>query len=389
MHLVMCKNRIINKSSSVRSVPTLELQAVAFGTEVLIGLYEDLCGKNVISPLKILGLELFTDNSTSLSWIRSFSKTFDKLNDKTIFVRNRLDHIHKLCNNYPVTYRFCAGSENPADAVTRPMSYKLMHRSNFLTGPAYETEENDTFDPVKVPSVTTVLVQGLQVENPTKSLFKVDRISSFSKAAKVSYYVLKFVNLLKAKWEAKNKVGKFKVIEESELKKLANKRLILDDQIANFSEIFSYFRNSEKYAVKDVPLLIHRLNIFRDSDGLLKVKAKFGSWRSDDGAFPVLLKKGSHLLDLIVTDIHVKNSHGGIYSVLSEFRKNFYVLHCFSAIKAVLKACIHCRKLNSRSINLSQSTYRDFRTEPTQIADQNIFIDMISPLDIKNYGQKS
>ena len=58
---------------------------------------------------------------------------FDKMNKRSVFVQNRLKRITNLGNVFPVKFGFCVGKENPADCITRPLSYKQLIGSNYLT----------------------------------------------------------------------------------------------------------------------------------------------------------------------------------------------------------------------------------------------------------------
>ena len=112
--------------------------------------------------------------------------------------------------------------------------------------------------------------------------------------------------------------------------------------------------------LKDVPNLISQLNLFKDKDGLLRVKSKFDRWKdSSKLCFLILLSKESKLVQMIVSDIHVRLSHAGCYSVLSEFRKQFYVPHHFSVVKKSLRKCVTCKRMNERPVKLNQSSYRE------------------------------
>ena len=52
LSFLLSKNRIINKSSENRSIPTLELQAIAFGCETLVELREELAGPLCLNPVE-------------------------------------------------------------------------------------------------------------------------------------------------------------------------------------------------------------------------------------------------------------------------------------------------------------------------------------------------
>ena len=123
----MVKNRLIGRNLSTKGMPSLEFQAIVLGTELLIDLYQDIAGSSCVYPIKVVDLQLFSDSMVSLSWINSYSHRLDKMNRNSIFIRNRLENLSKLCEIHPVRYRFVSGVENPADLITRP----TVHPSKF------------------------------------------------------------------------------------------------------------------------------------------------------------------------------------------------------------------------------------------------------------------
>ena len=106
-------------------------------TEVLLELYKELCTDKTVSPIKITDLLVYTDSMVSLAWIRSFFVNHEKMQKRSIFIMNRLKELNDLTVTHPVTYRFIEGNENPADCVTRPLSYKSLCKTSYFTGPKF------------------------------------------------------------------------------------------------------------------------------------------------------------------------------------------------------------------------------------------------------------
>ena len=55
---------------------------------------------------------------------------------RTVFLMNRLHELINLCNTAPITFYFIEGSENPAGNITRPVSCKVLLKSNYFEGPS-------------------------------------------------------------------------------------------------------------------------------------------------------------------------------------------------------------------------------------------------------------
>ena len=67
--------------------------------------------------------------------------------------------------------------------------------------------------------------------------------------------------------------------------------------------IFSYFENPN-CNLKDIPNLITQLNVYLDSNGILRVRSKFRKWLGKENDFPILLPHESPLVEMIVLDTH-------------------------------------------------------------------------------------
>ena len=123
--------------------------------------------------------------------------------------------------------------------------------------------------------------------------------------------------------------------------------------------------------------------MFRDPEGILRVKGKFQCWSVGDENYPILLHKTSYLTQIIVNEIHRKLHHAGIYAVLNEVRKTYWIPNGFSAVRKILRRCIQCRRFNSRTVVLNQSPYKEFNLKPSHVPFRGIFIDHIGPFTVR------
>ena len=394
------KYKLIDKSLQKKSVPCLELSAITMGVEVALDTINELSGDTCIQPLKVTNVKLLTDSLVCLHWLHSHNVTFDKLNKKSIFVQNRLDKIHNLCEKQQIEFKFCSGETNPADCITRCLSYRQLMKSNYLIGPSIEIiNRNDDEFNIVVPNpilrsteCNNVINDSDLSENQSIDLnvgVQITRCSTLSKAVKVEKLVLKFVNVLKGLLIAKDplKYQHFVVRSEDELHKIAFKRLVLREQKEHFQSVIDYFRSPGK-RLMDIPPTVSQLNAFIDSDGIIRVKSKVLRWSDRPHGSPILLSKDGWLTKLIIMNTHCKLSHQGIYPVLSQLRREFWIPCWFSTVKAVLKTCVLCRRFNKLPIKLNESPYRDFRLNPSNIPYRNIFVDHIGPILVNRNGVK-
>ena len=389
MFLLAAKNRIVNKQLETKSIPSLEFQALTLGVEVLHDYYTELAGANSVSPININSLLLLSDSVVALNWLNNAHHKMDKMQKISVFIKNRLQKVIQSCiDKKPIEFRFTAGSDNPADCITRCLSYQQLLKTNFFSGP-------NLLDNEHLPPMLNFTIPGssLNLTAMTSStelvgsdpLIEVGRFSSFEKSLKVSQLVLSFVNKLKAKVNVR--YGRTNAIQDDEtINHNAWIYLISQDQKLRFPEIFQFFKNPSG---NKIPNLITQLNLYLDADNILRVRSKFDRW-SEHSKFrhPILLAKESELTSLIIDSCHRKKLHSGCYSVLNELRREFYIPNHFSVVKRVLKKCTHCRRVNSRTILTNQNSYRSFRIDPPSIPFRSIFIDHFGPYHVKLDGKR-
>lgn len=392
---LLARNRIVNKQLESKTIPTLEFMGIVLGTETLVDLKTELSGQQCLCPIDISELALYSDSLVCLSWINSYAR-LDKLNKQTTFIRNRLEKLRQLCQGNPINFSFVDGVQNPADCITRPMSHKQLVQSNYLTGPLFLTskelllsradimcvtipsplEKSVGVSPKDVTICSSVLHSRLNVSG---HLVPLDRMSTIQRLIGVHVCVLSFVRNLKRKLMTRDssKYSHFSV--SADIRNCALNLILKNEQIAQFEEVFNYFSKSNPN-FKDMPNLVMQLNVFIDNEGLLRVGSKMNKNRNYGSQyFPLLLPKSSLITNMIILESHARLFHSGIYSVLTELRRRYWIPNCFSVVKRALKGCVHCRRFNSRTLKLNQSPYREFRLNPSNIPFSNVFLDYIGP----------
>ena len=395
LSFLSAKNRMIGQQLSNKSIPSLELNAISLGVECLMEVFDDLAGPACLCPINITKLYLFTDSACCLNWLVSATRRLDKLQKLSVFVNNRIHTIQKMCEKVPVQFKFIAGSRNPADCVTRSLSYKQLMKTDYVMGPdvssLHEYCSNDDTLTVTIPcpelhlpgsSLVKMSVNVATVTEevvPSEPLLDPVHFSSYYRLVFLHYKVAKCFS----KWKAR--IGlpstRTSLVE-------THRRVLLNEQFKHFPEVFDFF-NKNSPSLSECPSIVTRMNIFKDKYGLLRVKSKFKKWYPPDSDFPILLPHDSALTRILVLDVHDKLSHSGCYSVLAELRKKFFLPKCYSTVKKALSCCTHCRRFNARTIKLSQNAYRDFRVSPTQIPFANVFIDHLGPFYVsKDKGKE-
>ena len=389
MSFLTAKNRIVSKQLETKTIPCLEFHAIALGVELLHEYVEELSGSKTVTPINIASLKLLSDSMVSLHWLQAALK-LDKMQKISPFVKNRLAKITRLCEKRPVDFSFISGCRNPADCISRSLSYKQLMKSNYFTGP--DLAENNDLSGLQfsIPDggeITCSVNVAAVVEIPMEDI-PFQKYSTFAKLFNVYKCVFQFINKLKSKVNArKNKALKLDSMRT--IQKKTWNLLLKADQKSNYVELLEYFQADKAYPKKAIPALMTQLNLFLDKEGIIRVKSKFDRWTDHvKHEFPVLLAKNSHLTALIINKIHANKGHAGCYSVLNELRQQFYLPSHFSVVRKILRTCIHCRRVNSRPIKISQNAYREFRISPPNIPFRYVFIDHFGPYIVNENGKK-
>ena len=395
---VMSKNKIVNKQLESKTIPSLELQALVLGTECVVDIYKEISEFVSLCPIKINKLKVFSDSLVVINWLNSYVLKLDKMQKRSVFVLNRLENISKLCETRSVEFSFVSGIENPADCVTRPMSHRHLMTTNYVLGPKFLTGNYDkdfSEDVLKVevpnPKIVQSNVSGVEVGFPSVGgvqLVDPGDVSSFEKLVGINRIILEFVNCLKLKLKQKDNVKFAKLETKPKNHNFHNDaffRIIRIDQQDHFASIFEYFENIKK--VSKIPVLVNQLNVYIDKFGLLRVKSKCERIKKVKRYigydFPLLLSKSSKIIPLFIEETHRNLNHSGCYSILQEIRKTIWVPKLFSLVKRIVRNCVGCKRYNQKPIQLNQSSYREFRLDPSNIPFRNIFLDFMGPFSVK------
>ena len=408
---IQSRTKIIGQSLIGKSIPQLELHALSLAVSTMVDIYNELTGSSSVNPLNIEKLYCFSDSMCALNWLNNYVNKLEKMHKQSSFVMNRLAAIEKLCINNPIEFGFISGQSNPSDLTTRVVSYKILTESCYVNGPAFISGQNfniyDNMFAFRVPNPLAIHDQtdvnpeiSSSLENNfneaivcnlvriTDPIIPLDKYSSLSvllrKVSSLITCVKKWKNKIKGKQSDRGNRPDLSQTQDTEVSALDH--LIISSQGKYFAEIHDYFDNP---TVKSkIPILITQLNVFRDEDGILRVRTKFKDWKANPSKkFPILIAKQSELAKLIVKNLHCSMSHAGTYTLLAELRGQYYIPNIFTVVKSSLKSCAYCTRMHGRTIKLNQSPYRSFRSEPPAIPFRHIMIDHFGPYKIKIHSK--
>lgn len=310
------------------TLPRLELLGAVVGAQLI---------RSVMNTLKLPeGTKYYcwTDSMIVMQWIRS-----DPVKWK-MFVSNRVTQIQEL--TAPESWHHCPGVKNPADCLTRGLTAReIKHNSLWLQGPSWlkdpvtlsDDNENDNSDLNE--EAVEVKVCLARVE----PVLDLERWGEFSKAARVTGWILRFINNCR-KGVPSNKSPDISP-EELEIAKV---KLLMHTQGVHFAEELDSLQKGGQVR-KNSPL--YKMNPFIDERGLLRMKGRllFSDFSSDE-KYPIIVPR-SRLATLLVRREHISLKHAGVPQVMASLRGSYWILGLRSVAKRVKRQCVACQRFDS------------------------------------------
>ena len=339
-NLVFAKSKIAPMKT--KSLPTLELLAVYLAL---------LCLDPILAALlsiTIKNVTIAVDSQVVLTWILDA-----KIKIKNQFASNRIkDIINFISNlkskfNISINLKYISTSNNPADLLTRGYStLKFKDSFNFwIHGPNFLKDaelvwphsnllcissENRT---MLCNTATTIFT----VKN-TVDILDIKKYSSLHTLLRITAFVLKFIDL---------KIKKcVKTFHEHYSNSLTY--WIRRSQISCYSEEIIFCENPKL----NVPIRVKNLNLFIDSNNLLRSKGRLGKCTdlTLDAVNPIVLPTKSSLTTLLIRDAHTRCKHLGVGSTLNYLRnQGYWIVRGRHSVNSVLKDCVTCKKINVRA----------------------------------------
>lgn len=384
---VASHNKILNKNLQGRTMPVLELAAIEYGVDKGLNLYKFLT--ECLVPFTICDLFLFTDSTIALCWLNDSENLRNKSQKRSIYVNNRINNIIDKCKEvHSIKIGHIGTSENCADLTTRVVSYNKLRNSNFISGPNILKEDFSYMEWLIVPNPLVNNISGLprlvvgtaNVENECLEFpLDLSRFSSLNKAVRTLMKVKTFIN------NSMIKIDKLSSLDSSY--QACKKDIIKSDQQKLFPDIFRFF-SIKTPPKRTIPELVSKFNIFVDTDGLLRVRSKMGKLaKGVISKTPILLSDKGEFTRLLVYDNHRKYNHAGSYYLLHKLKSIYFIIKAYSTVKKVLTNCFHCKRFNSRPIQVNANDYKEWIINPIKQFFSVCFIDYFGPY-VTNFGDQ-
>ena len=315
-----------------RKLPSLEMLSVCMGLKCVPFIL------NSFNNVKFKKLIVAMDAQIALSWILS-----GKTNTKSVFVKNRIREVHTAKTEFSevfdsVEFHYIPTDDNSSDLATRGVTTsKFIENLQFwLEGPQWLIEGCRKWPdfPLDCISPEYVMSSVIEVQNPDNSVIDITSYSCLHKLLKIISIIFKFYfNIRKSDKDPIRHAKHFCV------RKM---------QSESFSNEIKFLKNDSQDKI--VPPLVNDLNLFIDSDGILRSKGRISKSiiQNPDVLNPILFGKSHHLTYLYILDAHLRLQHLGVQTTVNELRmKGIWVPKIRQAVKKVVDACVTCKKFNA------------------------------------------
>ncbi|GFQ69720.1 integrase catalytic domain-containing protein [Trichonephila clavata] len=321
----------------------------------------------------------WSDSKITLAWLKSEPRRWQP------FVANRVAQIQELTPN--VHWNFVSGLENPADCGTRGIPpTKLENCDLWFNGPDWL--RNSTFpigrfedNPQLQEDMSTEAkgISKLIMLTVVDATFKVEffqKFSSWNKLKRVVAYCLRFVKNCSLA-ACKRRKSFLTTTELSE----AEKAIVKFIQHDHFSMEVSYLSAGKQLpsSNKLIPL-----TPFYDDFGIIRVGGRLkNSILPESQKHPILLPKTDPVVNLIITDYHLKLLHAGPQLLQSALREKFWILSARDAVRRVVRRCIPCFRNRPRFAEQIMGDLPEFRVCPSSVF-QRTGLDFAGPFLIRS-----
>ena len=283
---------------------------------------------------------LWSDNQIVLHWLTTNRKL------KT-FERNRVTETQELTESRK--WNYCSTDQNPADLLTRGIAaHKYLKSKLWKNGPDWLTDERN-FPSLQLTTENAILLattdeQKNEVQTQTKlgihNVIDIKKFSIYRKLIRVTAYVIRFINLCKAKFRTSRSLSSIKPLTLPELQE-AEKLWLLSCQSTSYHAEITSLKSKDKRTT-----LVKQLQLFLDQEGCIQCGGRIhNAPLTELTRFPYLLPAKHPLTCMVVLVAHATQLHAGTSALVSHIRQRYWIPSIHQYIQGLLKKCVTCGKV--------------------------------------------
>ena len=357
------------------SLPRLELQGALLAARIDSAVRSEL-------DFQFDKVVFWSDSMITLNYIKNENRRFQT------FVANRVSEIREL--THPDQWKHCPGKINPADDVSRGLEMDdFLKNDRWLKGPSFlrEPEEKwpennyDVLPPESLEVKKEIFATSLEPTTTVEDL--ITESSNWVHTLRKVAWILKFLDWIKWRVAQKRDPEVINVNGDINCEDLerAKRRIVAVIQKISFPDEVTSLNKGKQ--VKASSRII-KLKPILKGDGIIRVGGRISKAPiSADAINPMILPKNHHISTILIRNLHETNGHCGVEQVLSLLREQFWIVKARSAIKKILRTCVHCRKQMGPKVNQQMGDLPKVRLTPYEPPFSYSGVDYFGPFYVK------
>ncbi|XP_058798334.1 uncharacterized protein LOC131668296 [Phymastichus coffea] len=378
MRLACSKSKVASLNHN--TIPRLELAGATLLKRTYVNYRNQL-------DFPIKRVIFWSDSMIVLCWLKKpphVLKTYES---------NRVKDIQQL--DKEVEWRHIRSKDNPADSLSRgQLPDHLLNNSLWTSGPQWlKLPENEWPQSpiISSPVNSTGFKEGIVLLNSLGGADIYSRFSDYGRLIRSIAYLLRWRRKEPLRDSVptteKSKRG-VRYLSSAEIA-YAERLILLLIQRENFSTEIKLLRSNDNKATGTLRgtfrnrTKFDEISPFLDGDGLIRVGGRLkNSNLPFNQKHPILLPQGHHVSDLIISDAHRRNLHGGIQSTLHTVRERFWILNGKNQVRHIVHRCVPCIRQKPRFSHAKMADLPAARVTPS-VAFAETGVDFFGPILIK------
>ena len=214
------------------------------------------------------------------------------------------------------------------------------------------------------------------------NIIDLQRFSSKRRLVRTIAWVLRFVHNVKSALSNKD-VNIEKELRVNEIES-AERMIIRAIQRTEFKDEVQFLPSKSSNGSK-VPIKVNQFNLFIDEHGILRCKSRLSNLDIPEaGKYPILLPARNAFSRLVVVEAHGRVFHNGIRETLNCLRQKYWVLRGREPVKAHIRNCVVCRKLEGLPFKFNLTPSLPLERIENCVPFNAVGVDFAGPLEVED-----